>query len=1227
MPKTKKFILWFSQISKKDIPLVGGKNASLGEMLGKLSKKGVQVPDGFALTTNVYWHFLEENKIDKKLKETFKDFNPKSIESLQKTGKLSREFIIKGEIPKDLKREIIDGYRKLGKKYGQNPTVAVRTSGVAEDTATASFAGQFETYLNVFGEENVLEAVKKSIASTFTDRAIAYREEKGFSQLKFGLSVGVQKMVRSDLASAGIIFTLDTESGFRDIAIINSIFGVGEMIVKGKVTPDQFCVFKPTLKLGFKPIIVKNLGRKDKKYIFNKKGGLKEVAVPQNERTKFSLNDEEVLKLAEWATIIEEHYGKPQDIEWAKDGKTGELFIVQSRPETIFTPKEAKFYEEYQIKTKKKKPILTGIAIGNKIGQGKIHIVEDVSKISEFKKGEVLVTRMTDPDWVSVFPLASAIVTDEGGKTCFSEDTKVLTNKGFLSIKEIVEKYKIQKIKVLSLNRKSLKLEWEKVINGFQRKAPLIQIEISQTGRMKNNVLKVTPDHKFLIFNNRELISEEIQNIIRDEKRILSVSKISALPSLNFSSKSAYLLGAISTDGHICLDKRHAQIFFIQKPTEAKKAFIGKVKKYFFDEYKYKLHLSEKPATEGMIRGKKIKGGRSIALKCYIKEIAKDLLRNQKNISNILLVASDEFVFNFLAGVIDGDGTYNKRENKINIFCSKDELLKAISIACLRLGINFQVSPNRTIHNIQIVDKVEEIFRYTARVKGEYKRERFGTRFFAAKQLLEDIIEKVNYKGRIRPYIKNNLLIDAEKIRNYIIPLIKGEPSNHSLSKIINSPLKMLRVDFKNSLGIKDVYNIEIENNQNYVVFTNRYTPIVVENCHAAIVSRELGVPCIIGTQTATQILKTGEEVTVDCTSGSEGRIFSGKIPYEIKRYELKKIPKLKTKIMINIGAPDIAFKTSFLPNDGVGLARIEFILAEKIRIHPLALYHYQQIKNKKIKAEIDKLTYGYKDKTQYFIDKLAEGISQIAAAFWPKPVIVRLSDLKTNEYAALIGGEIFEPQESNPMLGWRGASRYYDEKFRPAFEMECQAIKKSREVFGLKNIWAMVPFCRTPEEGKKVLDLMAKNGLKKGDYNPPTALPPKGRAPDGLKVIVMCEIPSNVILAEEFLEIFDGMSIGSNDLTQLVLGLDRDSAQVAKVGDERNEAVKEMIAKVIQECKKRKKYCGICGQAPSDYLEFAEFLVKEGIESISLNPDTVIKTILAVAKTEKQLLKGRNKK
>jgi len=664
--------------------------------------------------------------------------------------------------------------------------VAVRSSGVAEDAPRDSFAGQFETYLNISGKENLLEAIKKCLASTFNNRVISYREEKKVPHLKFALSVGIQKMVRSDLASSGVIFTLDTETGFRNVILINSIYGVGEMIVKGKITPDEFYVFKPTLKEGYQSIILKNLGRKTKKYIYAKDGGLKEVNVPKDDQNKFSLADEEILTLAKWALLIEEHYQIPQDIEWAKDGKTGQLFIVQSRPETVHAPKEVKFYEEYEIKTAKK-PILSGIPIGNKIGQGKVKIIPDVSKIGQFQKGEVLVTKMTDPDWVTIFPMASAIVTNEGGKTC-----------------------------------------------------------------------------------------------------------------------------------------------------------------------------------------------------------------------------------------------------------------------------------------------------------------------------------------------------------------------------------------------------------------------------HAAIVSRELGIPCIVGTGKATQILKDGQMITVDCTSG--GRIFLGKVPFETKRYDLKEIPKLKTKIMINIGAPEIAFKTSFLPNEGVGLARIEFILAEKIKIHPLALYHFEKIKDKKLKKKIEEITPEYKDKKEYFIKKLAEGISQIASAFYPKPVIVRLSDLKTNEYRALIGGELFEPEEANPMLGWRGASRYYDEKFRPAFEMECQALKRAREVFGLKNIWVMVPFCRTIEEGKKVLDLMAKNGLEKGS--------------EGLKVIVMCEIPSNVILAEEFLEIFDGMSIGSNDLTQLVLGLDRDSALIAKVGDERNEAVKEMIRKVIKLCREKKKYCGICGDIPSTDIEFAQFLLKEGIESISLSPDAVMKTILGLAKT-----------
>jgi len=789
--KSRKFILWFREISKKDVPLVGGKNASIGEMQRALSKKGVNLPDGFALTAKAYWYFLKKNKIDKALKEIFEQFDPKSLESLKETGKKARSLILEAEFPKDLEREILKAYRRLSKKYNQPEVdVAVRSSATAEDLLSASFAGQYETYLNVCGKENLLFSIKKSMASMFNDRVIAYREEKGFPHLKIALSVGVQKMVRSDLASSGVIFTLDTETGFPEVILINSIFGIGEMIVKGKITPDEFYVFKPTLKQGFKSIIIKNLGRKEKKMVYDRKGGIKEVPVSKNQQLRFSLTDQEILTLARWACQIEDHYGIFQDIEWAKDGKTGQLFIVQSRPETVHAPKIKKTYQEYQIKTKKK-PILTGIAIGDKIGQGKVKVIVDVSKISEFKKDEILVTKMTDPDWVPIMRLAKAIVTDEGSKTC-----------------------------------------------------------------------------------------------------------------------------------------------------------------------------------------------------------------------------------------------------------------------------------------------------------------------------------------------------------------------------------------------------------------------------HAAIISRELGIPCIVGTTLASKILKTGKEVTVDCTQGLNGRVYLGKVPFEIKTYDLKKIPKLKTKIMVNIGAPEIAFKTSFLPVKGVGLARIEFVLAEKIRIHPLALYHYQKIKRKKPKLakKIEEITIEHKDKKEYFIKELAEGIAQIAAAFWPREVIVRFSDLKTNEYRNLIGGELFEGEEQNPMLGFRGASRYIDPEFQPAFKMECQAIKRVRETFGLKNISVLIPFCRTLEEGKKVIELLKKFKLVD---------PKKER----LKIYVMGEIPSNAILVDKFLEIFDGISIGSNDLTQLILGVDRDNAKIAYLGDERNEAVKLMISQIIKVCQKKKKYCGICGQAPSDFPEFAQFLLKEKIESISLNPDTVIKTILNLAK------------
>ena len=768
--KSKKFILWFKDISSRDVPLVGGKNASLGEMQKTLAKKGISVPDGFALTSRAYWHFINKNKLKEKIRNILKGLNINDVKNLQRRGKEIRSLILRASLPENLKKEIKKAYQKLCLKYGQNTDVAVRSSATAEDLPSASFAGQHETFLNVRGEEDLFEACRKCLASLFTDRAISYRQKGGFNHLKIALSIGVQKMVRSDKGSAGVIFTLDTETGFRNVVLITGAFGVGEMVVQGKIIPDEFYVFKPTLKQGFSPLIVKNLGTKRKKLIYGR-SGLAQVSIPAEERDKFCLEEKEILALARWAQIIEEHYGRPMDIEWAKDGLSKQLFIVQARPETVHLQKVPTTFKEYTLPGKSHKVLAEGIAVGQKISAGKVRVIKNVKGISGFKPGEILVTPMTDPDWEPIMKKAAGIITDLGGRTS-----------------------------------------------------------------------------------------------------------------------------------------------------------------------------------------------------------------------------------------------------------------------------------------------------------------------------------------------------------------------------------------------------------------------------HAAIVSRELGVSCIVGTGRATSILKNGQLITMDCSSGEVGRVYQGRVKWQEKEYNLKKIPKIKTKIMVNIGTPEIAFRNSFLPHRGVGLAREEFIIASKIRVHPLALIK--------------------QGKSQQFVDELARGIGQIAAAFWPYPAIVRFSDFKTNEYAALSGGEEFEPREQNPMLGWRGASRYYDAQFKPAFLLECQALKKAREEFGLKNIWAMVPFCRTPEEGKKILKIMKEAGLEKGR--------------DGLKVIVMCEIPSNVVLVEEFLEIFDGMSIGSNDLTQLTLGIDRDSAKISYVGNEQNEAVKKMIARVIRQCKKRKKYCGICGDAPSSLPGFAEFLVREGIESMSLTPDAVIKTILKIAKVKK---------
>jgi pyruvate,water dikinase len=775
-----KYIKFFSEISAEDTPLVGGKNANLGEMYNKLADVGVPVPNGFAVTAEGYDYFIKFNNLEEKIHNVLKGLDTHNIEDLHKRGEEIRNLIKSGEFPEDLKNEILNAFQKLKEEYGEDLTVAVRSSATAEDLPGASFAGQQETYLNV-SEKDLLEKIKFCFASLFTDRAISYREDKGFDHFKVKLSVAVQKMVRSDVGSSGVMFTIDPDNGCPNVIVINSVFGLGELIVQGKVVPDEFMVFKDADEF---PIISKKLGEKNRKIVYAEEGGIKEVDTKEEERRVFSLIDEEVRLLAKYGYLIEKHYGKAMDIELAKDGIENKLYIVQARPETVHSTKQ-NVWHEYKLKTKAE-PILKGIAIGSQITAGKVRVIKDVEKINEFQSGEILVTEMTDPDWEPIMKIAKGIITEKGGRTA-----------------------------------------------------------------------------------------------------------------------------------------------------------------------------------------------------------------------------------------------------------------------------------------------------------------------------------------------------------------------------------------------------------------------------HAAIVSRELGIPAVVGVSGALEKLKTGDEITIDNSQGLEGKIYQGILEYEVIEHKLEEIPQTKTKVYVNIGEPDEALEKWYLPVKGVGLAREEFIIASEIKIHPNALIDYPNLPQE-IKEKIDELTKGYEDKKQFYIDKLAEGIAKIGLAFWPNEVIVRFSDFKTNEYRNLIGGEIYEPKEENPMIGWRGASRYYHPNFRKAFELEVLAFKSVREEMRLKNVVPMVPFCRTPEEGREVAKII------KSIIQDPE-----------LKIYVMCEIPSNVLLADEFLEIFDGMSIGSNDLTQLVLGIDRDNEMLAQIGDERNPAVLKMLEEVIKKCKEQNKYIGICGQAPSDFPEIVEFLVKNQIDSISVNPDAVIKTINLIKKVE----------
>ena len=796
-----RYVRWFEEIGIDDIPLVGGKNASLGEMYRELSPQGIRVPNGFAVTAEAYRDMLTAAGAWDALHEALDGLDPDDVEDLARRGTRARAIVYGAPMPDALKREILDAYHRLEEQYGEDMSVAVRSSATAEDLPTASFAGQQETYLNIRGDDHLLDAVKRCFASLFTDRAIHYRIDNGFDHFKVYLSVGIMKMVRSDLAASGVMFSLDTETGFRDVVFITGAYGLGENVVQGAVEPDEFYVHKPTFEQGYRAVLRRTLGSKKIKMVYAE-GGAREmtrnVPVPEADRRRFCISDEDVLTLADYAIKVEKHYSaragheKPMDMEWAKDGIDGRLYMVQARPETVESQKQGNILEQYHLR-EEGEILARGYAIGTKIAAGRARLIPDVAHLHEFRPGEVLVADTTTPDWEPVMKTAAAIVTNRGGRTC-----------------------------------------------------------------------------------------------------------------------------------------------------------------------------------------------------------------------------------------------------------------------------------------------------------------------------------------------------------------------------------------------------------------------------HAAIVARELGIPAVVGTDDATETIPDGEMVTVSCAGGDEGRVYRGKLEWEVIKTDLSDLPRPKTKIMINLGNPDLAFATSFLPNDGVGLARLEFIINEYIKAHPMALRHPERLTDDKVRKAIESLIVGHKDGSDYFVRKLSEGVGTIAAAFWPRPVVVRMSDFKTNEYATLLGGRDFEPHEDNPMIGFRGAARYTHPAYADGFALECAAMKRVREEMGLTNVKLMIPFCRRIPEAEKVLAAMAEHGLKRGE--------------NGLEIYVMCEIPNNVVLIDEFARHFDGFSIGSNDLTQLTLGVDRDSEIVSFDFDERDPGVKQMIRLAVEGARRNGRHSGLCGQAPSDYPEMAEYLVEIGIDSMSLNPDTVLATTRHVVEVEKRL-------
>ncbi|WP_006787943.1 phosphoenolpyruvate synthase [Thiorhodospira sibirica] len=1183
-------IIWFEQLNMHDVPRVGGKNASLGEMISGLANAGVRVPGGFATTADAFREFLSHEGLGERINTLLNQLDVNDITALREAGSTIRRWMVETPFPPALQTAITEAYAQLTAASGGEVAVAVRSSATAEDLPDASFAGQQETFLNVRGLPAVLKAVHEVFASLYNDRAISYRVHQGFAHADVALSAGIQRMVRSDIGASGVMFTLDTESGFRDVVFITASWGLGETVVQGAVNPDEFHLYKPALATGQPAILRRHLGSKAIKMIFGEDGqNTRTVEVADAERRQFCITEAQLQELAQQAVIIEKHYGRPMDVEWALDGVDGKIYIVQARPETVESRADAQVIERYRLRAPRTEVLASGRAIGQKIGAGTVRVVANLEDMDKVAAGDVLVTDMTDPDWEPVMKRAAAIVTNRGGRTCFAGDTQLLTNRGFISFAQLHEQG-CEGISVPALNRETLRVEWKPVEAVMQKTAPTLTVEVSQTGRMQGNTLTLTPDHKMLNLRNAALVDTEMQDMLAADEAVLLAQYLPPLSSSTEKERSlAYLLGGLMSDGHIHLSATHGEVNFVQKPTALKAAFIERMNAALELNDGKTFKVSAKKPSSGMIRGMQVVGEAN-AYRCYSKGIAEALHAEQESIITTLLKSDAELAAHFLAGLIDGDGTFAK--GRVNLYIGTEETLQAAIVACMRLGTVPQVTRNRTIYNLQLVEKLDHIGRYTQRVHCRDTR-RVGTRFFNARQLFAGAVgSDVNHRMR------KNYLITARGLHK-ALATVQDPAQQQRVQTLLDSDIRQSRVRLQTHNPAEPVYNITVADHHNYIVFTERYSPVLVNNCHAAIIARELGIPAVVGCGDATKTLADGQAVTVTCAEGDEGRVYRGQLDFEVMRTRTDEMPEIGLKVMMNVGNPGRAFHFRNIPNHGVGLARLEFIINTMIGIHPKALLEYDRLPAE-LQKDIAQRTAGYADPVSFYVEKLVEGIATLGASFHPNPVIVRLSDFKSNEYANLFAGERYEPHEENPMIGFRGTSRYLSSDFRACFELECRALKRVRDGMGLTNIQVMVPFVRTLDEARAVIELLAEMGLKRGE--------------NGLKILMMCEIPSNAVLADEFLEYFDGFSIGSNDMTQLTLGLDRDSGLIAHLFDERDPAVKKMLKMAIDAARRANKYVGICGQGPSDYPDLAIWLMEQGIESISLNPDTVLETWLKLS-------------